>query len=61
MNHLLTIGDLETDQIQTILDLSEQLEKFPKPLLKGKNIAFVFEKPSLRTKTGTEVAINHLN
>ena len=61
MNHLLTIGDLDTYQIQSIFDLSEQLEKYPKPLLTGKNIAFVFEKPSLRTKAGTEAAINHLN
>ncbi len=61
MNHLLTIGDLEADQIQSILDLSAELEKNPKSVLTGKNIAFVFEKPSLRTKVGTEVAINHLN
>lgn len=60
MNHLLTIGVLQPDQIQYILNLSSELQKTPKPVLKTKNIAFVFEKPSLRTKTGTEVAINHL-
>jgi ornithine carbamoyltransferase len=60
MNHLLTIGDLEPGQIQSILDLSRELDENPKPLLAGKNIAFVFEKPSLRTKVGTEAAINHL-
>lgn len=61
MNHLLTIGDLEPGQIQNILDLSEELDQNPKPLLCGKNIAFVFEKPSLRTRVGTEAAINHLD
>jgi ornithine carbamoyltransferase len=60
MKHLLTIGELEPDQIQSILDLSTQLEDSTEPILTGKNIGFVFEKPSLRTKIGTEVAINQL-
>ncbi|PWN07977.1 ornithine carbamoyltransferase [Rhodohalobacter mucosus] len=60
MNHLLTIGDLEPGQIQNILDLSDKLHQSPEPVMQGKNIAFVFEKPSLRTRVGTEAAINHL-
>ncbi|MDZ7754964.1 hypothetical protein [Rhodohalobacter sp.] len=60
MNHLLTIGELEPDQIQSILDLSNTLQDSSEQVLKGKNIAFIFEKPSLRTKVGTEAAINHL-
>lgn len=60
MNHLLTIGELEPDQIQSILDLSSLLDTSDEAPLKGKNIGFVFEKPSLRTKVGTEVAINQL-
>ncbi len=60
MNHLLRIGELEPDQIQSIFDLSLDLESYPEPLLTSKNVAFVFEKPSLRTKVGTEVAINQL-
>jgi len=60
MNHLLRIGELEPNQIQSILDLSTQLENNPEPVLTSKNVAFVFEKPSLRTKVGTEVAINQL-
>jgi ornithine carbamoyltransferase len=60
MNHLLTIGELEPDQIQSIFDLSVTLQESPKNALQGKNIAFIFEKPSLRTKVGTEAAINHL-
>ncbi|MDZ7717535.1 MAG: ornithine carbamoyltransferase [Balneolaceae bacterium] len=60
MKHLLTIGELDPDQVQGILDLSLQLQKQSPQILQGKNIAFVFEKPSLRTKVGAEVAINHL-
>lgn len=60
MNHLLTIGELDPDEIQSILDLSTLLETSDESPLKGKNIGFVFEKPSLRTKVGTEVAINQL-
>lgn len=60
MNHLLTIGELEPVQIQQLLDLSAELESTGEQVLQGKNIGFVFEKPSLRTKIGTEVAINQL-
>lgn len=60
MNHLLTIGELEPAQIQQLIDLSEELEATGEQVLHGKNIGFVFEKPSLRTKIGTEVAINQL-
>lgn len=60
MNQLLTIGELDADKIQTIIDVSQELEHSIEPLLMGKNIGFVFEKPSLRTKIGTEAAINQL-
>jgi ornithine carbamoyltransferase len=60
MNHLLKIGELEPELIQSILDVSGDLEDSNEPILRGKNIGFVFEKPSLRTKIGTEVAINQL-
>ncbi|MDZ7807476.1 MAG: ornithine carbamoyltransferase [Gracilimonas sp.] len=60
MSHFLTISDYEPEQIQFFLDYSTELHKQPSDELTGKNIAFVFEKPSLRTKVGTEAAINHL-
>lgn len=60
MNHFLTIGEQEPEIIEAILDISVYLEETNEPVLKGKNIGFVFEKPSLRTKIGTEVAINQL-
>ena len=60
MKNLLKITDLSKKQIQEILDLSLVLQKKPQNILKGKNILFAFEKPSLRTKVSTEIAINHL-
>jgi len=60
MSNFLTISDYEPEQIQEFLDLSSELHQQPGGELTGKNIAFVFEKPSLRTKVGTEAAINHL-
>jgi ornithine carbamoyltransferase len=60
MSNFLTISDVEPDQIQYLLDYSAELHQNPDGELAGKNIAFVFEKPSLRTKVGTEAAINHL-
>ncbi len=62
--HLLKVSDLETSEnIQKILDLSVEYQKNPENSLQklaGKNILFSFEKPSLRTKVGTETAINNL-
>ena len=60
MNHLLTIGDYSPKQLQHLLDVSTLLHETPEQVLASKNIAFIFEKPSLRTKVGTEAAINHL-
>lgn len=60
MRHLLTITDLEKKEIKEILALSTNLHANGSEILKGKNIIFAFEKPSLRTKVGTEVAIDHL-
>lgn len=57
---LLTITQLSVEEIQHILDLSTHLMKTNEPTLLRKNVLFAFEKPSLRTKVGTEVAINHL-
>lgn len=60
MNHFLTIGEYSPDMIQSFIDASEHLQASNEQVLASKNIAFIFEKPSLRTKVGTEAAINHL-
>lgn len=61
LNHFLTIGDFEPDELQEMLNLSSELERDPRPVLSLRNVLFAFEKPSLRTKVGTEVAVNHLS
>ncbi len=60
MNHLLSLKDFSPAQIKCMLDTSETLQKSSQTPLKDKHILFVFEKPSLRTVLGTEVAINQL-
>ncbi|MEX0661647.1 MAG: ornithine carbamoyltransferase [Balneolaceae bacterium] len=60
MNHFLTIGEYSPETIQSFIDTSELLHSSNEQVLTSKNIAFIFEKPSLRTKVGTEAAINHL-
>ncbi len=60
MKDLLTIGEYEPEQLQSFINISESLQNTPQLLLAQKNILFVFEKPSLRTKIGTEAAITHL-
>jgi len=61
-NHLLSIDDLSEADIEHIftqtLSLKEKREEHP--LLKGKSVALVFEKPSLRTRVSFEVGIYEL-
>jgi ornithine carbamoyltransferase len=58
--NLLSISALNSLQIQYLLDISTNIHSSNYKPLVGKNILFAFEKPSLRTKIGTEVAINQL-
>lgn len=53
--------DFTPDQIRHLLQLAASLKMaktggFEKPMLKGKNIALIFEKDSTRTRSGFEVA-----
>ena len=65
MKHLRTLLDLTADEIHEILALSLELKaKFQKgdrpPLLQGRVLAMLFEKPSLRTRNSFEAAVMHL-
>jgi ornithine carbamoyltransferase len=65
MRHLITLADLTTVEIERIFSISEDLKaKFAaglrEPLLPGRVMAMLFEKPSLRTRVSFEAAMAHL-
>ncbi len=65
MKHFLSIADLTSDELQNLLDLGMSLkaelrEGGNKPVLKGKNLALVFMKPSLRTRVSFEIGMVQL-
>jgi ornithine carbamoyltransferase len=65
MRHVLDVFDLTAKEINRIFELSEDLKaKHAKgvrePLLPGRVMALLFEKPSLRTRVSFETAMAHL-
>jgi ornithine carbamoyltransferase len=61
----LDIGDYSSEELQAILDLSIRLKSEWKtngnpPLLKGKVLGMIFQKPSLRTRVSFDMAMRHL-
>ena len=57
----LSILDLNAQEIRSIVRRAEQMAAGPsKPVLEGKTVALVFEKPSLRTKASFHVAVHQL-
>lgn len=61
----IAIADYSAQEIQDILSLAIRLKKEWKaggnqPLLKGKTLAMVFQKPSLRTRVSFDMAMRHL-
>ena len=65
MKHFLHIADYSPDELQHLLDLAVKLKKEwrrggNKPLLKGKVLGMVFQKPSLRTRVSFDMAMRHL-
>ena len=62
--HLLAVDDLTARELETVLRLAAYL-KFRRPgeqaqVLRGKTLAMLFEKPSLRTRVSFEVAMTQL-
>lgn len=65
MKHLLSIADLSADEVWQILHLAKELKEEwrkdgNKPILKGKTLGMIFQKPSLRTRVSFEMAMIHL-
>jgi len=65
MRHLLSIADLEPQELRGILELARELKAEwraggNRPLLAGKALGMIFQKPSLRTRVSFEVAMLHL-
>ncbi len=62
---LLSLEDLSREEILEILDLAAELKREqrmrrPHPVLQGRTLALLFEKPSLRTRVTFEVAMQQL-
>ncbi len=65
MKHLLTLMDLEDQEIVQLLDLADQLKYEKKhgiahPHLKGKSIGLIFQKASTRTRVSFETGMHQL-
>ena len=62
---LISLADLTREQLDEILTLAQRLKAdrksgWPHPLLAGRTLAMIFEKPSLRTRVTFEVGIAQL-
>ncbi|MCI0539810.1 MAG: putrescine carbamoyltransferase, partial [Verrucomicrobiales bacterium] len=65
MKHFLAIADYSPSEIQALLDLAVKLKAEHKkggnkPILQGKTLAMVFQKPSLRTRVSFDMAMRHV-
>jgi len=65
MQHFLALTDYDRDSLTALLDQAIELKEEwkaggNKPLLKGKTLAMVFQKPSLRTRVSFEMGMLHL-
>ena len=60
VRHLLSAADLSGEEISFLLDVAGRLETRPQRLLEGRQLALLFEKPSLRTRVSFQVAMRHL-
>jgi ornithine carbamoyltransferase len=65
MKDFIAIADYSASEIQGLLDLAVTLKKEyqaggNRPLLKGKTLAMIFQKPSLRTRVSFDMAMRHV-
>jgi ornithine carbamoyltransferase len=58
---LLSIADLNREEIENLIDQARRMkQEGATPLLSGKTLAFLFVKPSLRTRVSFEIAMYQL-
>lgn len=57
LRHFVEIADFGADELTSILDGADAPRA---PILEGKGVALVFEKPSARTRNSAEMAVVHL-
>jgi ornithine carbamoyltransferase len=55
--HFLEIDDLSCSELEAVLDRAGQPAASAAPVLAGRGAALFFEKPSLRTRSSTELAV----
>ena len=63
VRHFLSLADLSTAEITALLDDADALKRDPVPHdapLRGRALAMIFEKPSLRTRLSFDVAMRDL-
>jgi ornithine carbamoyltransferase len=65
LKHFITIADLSSEEIHNLLELAARLKAEWKqggnqPVLRGKSLALLFQKPSLRTRVSFEIGMVHL-
>ncbi len=65
MKHFLSVADVTTEELWRVLNLARELKAQwqqggNKPLLKGKTLGMIFQKPSLRTRVSFEMAMIHV-
>jgi ornithine carbamoyltransferase len=63
MNDFLSIKDFTPQEIRRFLDLARRIKTIPEAFstsLRGKTLAMIFEKPSLRTRVTFDVGIHQL-
>lgn len=66
VNHFISIADLSPSELEDLLALATTLKEerrttgSNKPILAGKSLALLFQKPSLRTRVSFEMGMVHL-
>jgi ornithine carbamoyltransferase len=65
MRHFIDLADWSSDDLRQLLDLAVELKQEwraggNQPVLKGKALAMIFQKPSLRTRVSFEIGMQQL-